>query len=430
MILIKNTTVLTLESEKAQNNFDIVISGDKISYLGKAKLYKANFEKIIDGSKYIALPGFVNTHSHLAMSYFRGYANDLSLKKWLFDYIFPLEDKLTEDDVYFGTLISCIESIKTGTTTISDFYMFPKSSIRAVKECGLRGNIGFAFQTKPGLNNLILRKAEEFYNKFNGIENGRIIVSLAPHSTYTCTKTLLKETSVLSRKINAVIQIHLHETENEVNEYAKKNGVSPIVALNEIGFFNAKVLAAHCVHINDEELKILKSNNVSVTINPQSNLKLGSGIPQVHKFLASGIRISVGTDGPSSNNNLSVLEDLRLFTMLAKGISKNPELLKPIEALRIGTLNGSINLGFENTGLLKENHKADLMLVNKEKVNLLPETDIASHILYSMYPTDVEYLFVDGKLILEKGKITTIDEEEVIKEFKKRAKRIFKNAPQ
>ncbi|MGB9693605.1 MAG: amidohydrolase [Fervidobacterium sp.] len=430
MILIENATIITLQSEKVLKNSDLVISGDKIIYIGPKKSYQFTFEKTIDGTDFIVMPGFANTHSHLAMTFFRGYGNDLPLKKWLFNYIFPVEEMLTEEHVYFGTLIACIESIRTGTTTLSDFYMMPEKSIKAIKEAGLRANVGYAFASKPGLNRITLKKAEKFFNDFNGIENNRILASLAPHATYTCTNTLLSETSKLAQNIGALIQIHLHETREEVEDYKKKNGKTPILKLDEIGFFNAKVLASHCVHITDEETKALKDNKVGVSVNPQSNLKLGSGIPKIHNLLREGVKLSIGTDGPSSNNNLSVLEDLRLTSLLAKGLSENPEVLNSFEALKIGTINGEENLGFKDVGVLKEGYKADLIMINKKKTNFMPETDYLSHVVYSMFPADVDYVFVDGKLIMEMGKILTLDEEILKKEFIKLSKELYKSSPQ
>lgn len=430
MILIENATIITLQSEKVLKDSDLVISGDRIIYIGPKKSYEFTFEKTIDGTNFIVMPGFANTHSHLAMTFFRGYGDDLPLKKWLFNYIFPVEELLTEEHIYYGTLIACIESIRTGTTTLSDFYMMPEKSIKAIKEAGLRANVGYAFASKPVLNRITLKKAEKFFNDFNGIENNRILASLAPHATYTCTNTLLSETSKLAQNIGALIQIHLHETREEVEDYKKKNGKTPILKLNEIGFFNAKVLASHCVHITDEETKVLKDNKVGVSVNPQSNLKLGSGIPKINSLLREGIKLSIGTDGPSSNNNLSVLEDLRLTSLLAKGLSENPEVLNSFEALKIGTVNGEENLGFKDIGVLKEGYKADLIMINKKKTNFMPETDYLSHVVYSMFPADVEYVIVDGKLIMEMGKILTLDEEIVKREFLKLSKELYKSSPQ
>lgn len=426
MILIKNVTALTLVTSKVLRNADILIEKDKIVYVGPTKDHKRKFEKVIDGSGFLALPGFVNTHSHLAMTLMRGYGEGCSLQSWLNDFIYPIEEKLTEDDIYFGTLLALIESVKTGSTTVSDFYIFPHKSVQAVKEVGLRANIGFSLASKPGLDLLLLKKAEGFVNKFNGIENGRLLASFAPHAPYSCTVKLLKETAKVASEMDSIVQIHLHETKKEIIDYKKIHKVSPIEKLEEIDFFKAQVLAAHCIHVSESEIKILKDNNVGISVNPQSNLKLGSGIPMVDKLFKEDLKISVGTDGPSSNNNLSILEDLRLIALLAKGTSMEPDLIKPLEALRIGTVNGAINLGFKNVGLLKEGFKADLILVNKNNVNFMPETDYLSHVIYSMYPTDVDYMFVDGNLIMENKKLTTIDEDEVKREFQKHHKRLSK----
>jgi len=423
MILIKNVTAITLVTGKVLRNADILIEKDKIVYVGTTKEHKRKFEKVIDGSSFLALPGFVNTHSHLAMTLMRGYGEGCSLQNWLNYFIYPIEEKLTEDDIYFGTLLALIESVKTGSTTVSDFYIFPHKSVQAVKEVGFRANIGFSLASKPGLDLLLLKKAEDFVSKFNGIENGRLLASFATHAPYSCTVRLLKETAKVASNMDSIIQIHLHETKKEITDYKKLHHVSPIEKLEEIDFFKAQVLAAHCVHVSESEIKVLKDNKVGISLNPQSNLKLGSGIPMVDKLFKEHLKISVGTDGPSSNNNLSILEDLRLIALLAKGTSMEPDLIKPLEALRIGTVNGAINLGFKNVGLLKEGFKADLILVDKNNVNFMPETDYLSHVIYSMYPTDVDYMLVDGNLIMENKKLITIDEEEVKREFQKHHKK-------
>lgn len=425
MFIIKNATLITLQEENPVLSGDLIVSNDRISYVGPSRDHGLDFEKIIDGKDFIVIPGFANTHTHLAMTYFRGYASNVPLKEWLEKYIFPVEDRMTEEQVYFGTLLACIESIRTGTTLITDFYMFPTASIRAIKETGLRANVGFAFASRPGMDTLTLNRAESFFSKYSNTENGRIAVSFAPHASYTCTPSLLKRTAILAREVGAIVQIHLHETQHEVKSYSRKQGKTPIMKLEEIGFFKARVLASHCVHITAEEAKILRDNGTGVCINPQSNLKLGSGIPNIEMMFKTGIRLSIGTDGPASNNNLSVLEDVRLAALLAKGMSQDPSVIGNIEAVKMATLNGALNTGFSECGMLKEGFKADFIMVRKGRENLIPETDFVEHILYSMYPKDVDYVFVDGKMVMENGKILSIDEESVKKEFNKQFKKLF-----
>jgi 5-methylthioadenosine/S-adenosylhomocysteine deaminase len=430
MILIKNGLILTLDkNDQIIQNGDVVLNNSIIQYVGPSKERKEGFESIIDASNHIIMPGFVNAHTHLAMTLMRGIADDLPLKKWLNEVIFPIEDKLTKEDVYYGTLLALIESIRTGTTTITDFYFYEDAAFKAIKESGMRANIGFSYASKPHMNNLILTRAKNFFDKHNNSEDERIMVSLAPHSPYTCNLKLLKETSILAQKLGAVVQIHLHETKKEVDEYIKKYGKTPIEKLEEIGFFNVKVNAAHCVWMNENDIKILKKNNVGVTVNPQSNLKLASGIPDIARLIRNGITVSVGTDGAASNNNLALLEDMRLTSLLAKGVSLNPSELNAFETLRLATVNGAENLGFNNVGLIKEGFKADLILIDTTKANLMPLTDPYSLVAYSMYPEDVDTVIINGKIVMENKKILTINESFVKEKFKERFERLRQYIP-
>jgi 5-methylthioadenosine/S-adenosylhomocysteine deaminase len=430
MILIKNGLILTLDkNNQIIQNGDVVLNNSIIQYVGPSKERKEGFESIIDASNHIIMPGFVNAHTHLAMTLMRGIADDLPLKQWLNEVIFPIEDKLTKEDVYYGTLLALIESIRTGTTTITDFYFYEDAAFKAIKESGMRANIGFSYASKPHINNLILTSAKNFFDKYNNSEDERIMVSLAPHSPYTCNLKLLKETSILAQKLGAVVQIHLHETKKEVDEYIKKYGKTPIEKLEEIGFFNIKVNAAHCVWMNENDIKILKKNNVGVTVNPQSNLKLASGIPDIARLIRNGITVSVGTDGAASNNNLALLEDMRLTSLLAKGVSLNPSELNAFETLRLATVNGAENLGFNNVGLIKEGFKADLILIDTTKANLMPLTDPYSLVAYSMYPEDVDTVIINGKIVMENKKILTINESFVKEKFKERFERLRQYIP-
>jgi 5-methylthioadenosine/S-adenosylhomocysteine deaminase len=426
MILIKNGLILTLENEQIIERGDIVLKGSIIQYAGSSKNWKENFDRTIDASNHIVMPGFVNAHTHLAMTLMRGIADDLPLKKWLDEIIFPIESKLSKDDVYYGTLLALVESIRTGTTTITDFYFYEEEVYEAIKESGMKANIGFSYASKPHMDNLILNRARNFFEKYNNSEDGRIMVSLAPHSPYTCDLKLLKETSALAQKLGAIVQIHLHETKKEVEDYVKKYGKTPIEKLEGIGFFNAKVNAAHCVWVSENDIKILKENNVGVTVNPQSNLKLSSGIPDIARLIDSGITVSIGTDGAASNNNLALIEDIRLASLLAKGVSLNPSELNAFETLRLATVNGAKNLGFNNVGLIKEGFKADLIFIDITKTNLMPLTDPHSLVAYSMYPEDVDTVIINGKIVMENKKILTIDEDFVKEKFKESYKRISK----
>jgi len=391
MILIRNGTFLTLTEKNVIQKGDLAIKDSLIYYIGPQKEWKDKFDTVIDAKNYIVMPGFVNAHTHLAMTLMRGIADDLPLQKWLFDTIFPIENKLTERDVYFGSLLGIVESIRAGVTTVADFYFRMEKSLK-------------------------LKAAEKFINKWQESENGRILASFAPHAPYTCTLQFLKAISNQARKMNVLVQTHLHETKEKVEEFKKKYVITPIEKLDAIGFFNTKVNAAHCIWINDNDINILRNNNVGVTLNPQSNLKIGAGIPLINKMHNAGLTISIGTDGAASNNNLALIEDARLTSFLAKGTSLNPELLNAKELLKMATVNGAKNLGFNDVGLLKEGYKADIILIDTKKPHLTPFTDPYSLVAYSMYPSDVDTVLVDGKIVMKNKEILTVDEDNILKE--------------
>lgn len=422
MILIKNVSAI-LDSKTYKESVDIVIKDSRISFVGD-NTPENNYSKVIDGSKYIALPGFVNTHSHLAMTLMRGYAEDVTLQDWLYKHIFPLEERLTYDMVYFGTLLAAIESIKTGTTTVADFYLYPQATLRALSEIGMRGNVGIAYASKPFMDRVIIEEVEKKYRELTG-KDEKILVSLAPHAPYTVSQELLKLTKEVSKRLGAIVQIHLHETEKEVVDYMKSYSRTPIEYLASISFLSDRVVAAHCVWVSENDIKILKKNGVWVSLNPESNMKLGSGIAPIDRFIDSRVKLVAGTDGVASNNNLSVLEAVRTIGLLAKGISRNPRMLSVNDAFDILTVNGAKALGFDDVGVLKEGYKADLILVRKDKPNMMPMHSPHSNIIYSMYPTDVDTVIINGEIVMLEGKILTIDEEIVKTEFSNLLKKLI-----
>ncbi len=423
MILVKNGTII------AENGIidagDVVIDVSRISYVGKSKQHREKFDKIIDASNFLVMPGFVNTHTHLAMTLMRGISDDVPLQKWLNEIIFPIEAKLTGKEVYIGTLLAAIESVKSGVTTVADFYFHMEDAAKAVKEAGIRANLGFGLTSKFDMDTLKLKLAEKFIEKYNNTENGRILASFAPHAPYTCTLKFMKAISERAREMNVIVHTHLHETEKEIADFKREYGKTSIQKLEELGFFKAKVNAAHCVYMDDADYKILKENNSGIALNPQSNLKLGSGIPDIPKMLEYDLNLGIGTDGASSNNNLALIEDMRLASFLTKGVSRNPELLPAKKLLEMATVTGAKNIGFEDVGAIKEGYKADIILIDKNAPNLTPFTDPYSMVAYAMEPGNVHTVIIDGKIVMENRKILTIDEEKIKKEVVKLIKKLL-----
>ena len=348
------------------------------------------------------------------MTLFRGVADDLPLMEWLNNYIWPMEAKLNEEIVYWGTLLGCIEMIRSGTTTFNDMYFFLEGIAKAVDESGMRAVLAY------GMIDLFdeerrekeLKNAEKYINYINSLNNSRIMPALGPHAPYTCSKELLIEVNKLAKKYDVPIHIHLNETLDEIKMVKEKTGMEPFVYLNSFGFFDGvRVIAAHCVHLTDEEIKIMKEKNINVSHNPISNLKLASGIAPIPKLLAEGINITLGTDGCGSNNNLNLFEEIKVSAILHKGYNLNPTVIKAEEAFNFATKNGAKALNIK-AGEIKEGYLADIVLINLDKPYLYPKENILSHLVYA-FNGFVDDVIIDGKIVMRDGEILTVDEEKV-----------------
>ncbi|ACK42211.1 MULTISPECIES: amidohydrolase [Dictyoglomus] len=417
-ILIENVSVF--QEGDILNNKNILIENDIIKEISEDK----NFEKIdyvIEGKNKIALPGLVNTHTHLAMTLFRGFADDLPLKEWLEEKIWPQEAKLTAEDVYWGSLLGICEMIKGGTIAFADMYFFMDEVAKAVSESGVKASLSVGMIGVSGNENEILNRGVNFAQNWHNAENGRIKVMLAPHAPYTCPPSFLEKVINKAVEMNLSIHTHLSETYLEVENIKNIYGLTPVRLMDRIGLFNVPVLAAHCVFVDDEEIEILSEKGVGVAHNPQSNLKLASGVAPVKKMVEKRVKIGLGTDGPASNNNLDLWEEIRLVATLHKGVEKDPVCIPAKEALNMATKNGMEILGFENSGIIKEGYKADLILVNINKPHFYPRHNLISHLVYSALSSDVDTVIVDGKVLMEKRELKILDEEKIMFEAEKRA---------
>ncbi|CAB3287077.1 5'-deoxyadenosine deaminase [Methanocaldococcus lauensis] len=407
MILIKDVYV----NGKRQ---DILIEGNKIKKIGEVKNDEIEDVEIIDGKKKIAISGLINTHTHIPMTLFRGVADDLPLMEWLNNYIWPMEAKLNEKIVYWGTLLGCIEMIKSGTTTFNDMYFYLEGIAKAVDESGMRAVLAY------GMIDLFdeerrekeLKNAEKYIKYINKLNNSRIIPALGPHAPYTCSKELLMKVNELAKKYNVMIHIHMNETLDEIKTVKEKTGMEPFIYLNSFGFFDdVNVVAAHCVHLTDEEIRIIKEKNINVSHNPISNLKLASGIAPITKLLKEGINVTLGTDGCGSNNNLNLFEEIKITAILHKGVNLNPTVIKAETAFNFATKNGAKALNIK-AGEIKEGYLADIVLINMDKPFLYPKENIMSHLVYA-FNGFVDDVIIDGIIVMREGKILTVDEEKV-----------------
>lgn len=402
---------------------DVLVEGSRIAQVGEVA--ERCGDGVIEGKGKALIPGLINTHGHAAMTLFRSVADDLPLMDWLQNKIWPLEAKLTPEDVYWGTMLAIAEMLKSGTTTFTDMYFFMDEAARAVEESGIRAVLSHGLiGVKPtGAEDIQL--ARNFARNWHGQAEGRITAMIGPHAPYTCPNQYLVQVIDLARELDLPLQIHLCETMTEVSTCREQHGVTPVELVNQVGFFDLPVLAAHCVHLTNEDIDILAANDVRIAHNPGSNLKLGSGIAPLPAMLAKGITVGLGSDGASSNNNLDMLEEMRLAALIHKGFHRDPELITAQQALDMATVQGARALFLDGEiGAVGQGLKADLILVNLEKSHLTPRHNPLAHLVYSARAEDVELVMVDGKILVEKGELRTIDEERIRFEAERAARRL------
>lgn len=397
----------------------LVFDGQQIEEIGEGTYKKPllGARKIVRPHS-LAIPGLINTHGHAAMTLLRGAGDDMPLMDWLNQRIFPLEEQLTERAIYIGTLLACYEMLKSGTTTFTDMYMMMHHAAEAVANSGMRamlswGTVGFTDENrKRGIEN-----TRSLAKAWHNAENGRLQISVGPHAPYTCPADYLRELAKLAEELQLPMQIHLSESQTEVEQALQTWGKTPIAQVRDCGLFSVPVLAAHCVHLTDEDISILAENSVCVAHNPQSNLKLASGIAPLPKMLDAGITVGLGTDGAASNNNLDMFEEMRLAATLHKGISYEATTIPAATAFAMATEYGARCLFQENKlGILEVGRAADITLLNLDSPHLTPIYDLISNLVYACGADDVTDVFVAGEHVLADGKPTRFDIEFVLHE--------------
>jgi 5-methylthioadenosine/S-adenosylhomocysteine deaminase len=389
--------------------------------------YGRGYEKI-DAEDKIVTPGLINTHQHAAMSLLRGYADDLPLQEWLEKWIWPIEKHVTAHDVYIGALLTAIESIMGGTTTVNTMYHYtPKENeAKAFADAGLRGVIGHVcFSWRKNED----RKAlEDLTKNWHNKADGLIRVSVDPHAPYSVDSEYMKELKVIREELNdkygsekapIICHIHAAETSDEMEKIRNafkmqfKNGV--MAYLDSLGVLDERLIAAHCVALTDKDMAIMKKRNVKVSHNPISNLKLASGISPVPKMLKKGITVSLGTDSPCSNNTADMFEIMKTTAIIHKGINKNPTVMPAEQVLEMATIEGAKALSWENEiGSIETGKKADLSIISLKRPHLCPLYSEASHLVYAAKASDVETVIINGRIVMENGKLTMLNIEKVM----------------
>lgn len=425
-MLFKNITILDENFEIVENAY-VGIKDQRIDYIGQEEPAE-DYGQVYDGKGKLLMPGFFNSHAHAPMTLLRGYAENMNLQDWLFTRVFPFEDQLSGESVYWGTLLSMAESLRFGIVSTSDMYFFVNDMAEAYLKAGVKGNLSRCISHFDDSDFITSFRAEEMidlYEKYHKAGDGKILVDMSLHSEYTTTPIAVKQLAEHTKKIGAHMQVHVSETKKEHEECKERHGMTPVEYLNSHGLFDTPTTAAHCVWLEDGDYKILKEKGVTVACNPVSNLKLASGVCNVDRLLKEGINVTIGTDGVSSNNSLNMMEEMKIFTIAPKMMYNNPESITPEDALRAATVNGAIAQGRMDCGLLKEGYKADLIVVDISGPHMNPVHNLKNNLVYSASGSDVIMTMVDGKVLYEDGKYTTIDIEEVIREADRVTKEIL-----
>lgn len=422
-LLIKNVEIISAPDDE---KYFLGIDNDTISVISKELPDGFENAEIIDAADKIAVPGMVNTHTHAAMTLLRSYADDMALMDWLQNKIWPAEAGLNDDDIYWGTMLSIVEMLKTGTTCFADMYFAMDRVAQAVEETGMRASLSRGLVGLTPDADEKLQDNETLFKNWHGQADGRIRVMFGPHAPYTCPVPYLKKVIAKAGALDAEIHMHLCETAGEVSDCVKEHHMTPIKLMDSLQMFDCGTLAAHCVHVSEEDMEIMAAKKVRVAHNPQSNLKLASGIAPIPAMLKRGIIVGLGTDGTSSNNNLDLLEECRLTAMLHKGISGDPLLIPAKEALELATKQGALALGFTNVGQIAVGQKADIVLYDMQKPYWYPRHDRISLLVYAANATDADTVIVNGKVLMKNGELLHMDVEKIYAEANTRGHRLTK----
>lgn len=423
--LIKNAYILDMVGNESNIRKSDILINDKIIEQIDTEIDEEEADEKINARNMIVMPGLINTHTHLAMSIFRGYKDDRKLMDWLENAIFPVEDKLEPDDIYWNSYLSCLEMIKSGTTMCNDMYFGMNKAIEAIDATGLRATVAWcmtdnSIRDKP-------EKTREYAKKYN-IPGSRIKIFTSPHAPYTCNPETIKLCVDLAKELNTGLHIHLSETLDEEKTIYERYDKRGTEYLNDLGVFDVPVVLAHGIYISNSDIEILKNIKGGISHNPISNCKLSSGICDVVKLRKNGINVGLGTDGIGSTTTLDMFEEMRTAAYLQKVSTKKPTSITAYDILKMATIEGAKVLGLDDEiGTLEVGKKADMIFIKTDKIHLCPDNDVCTNIVYSANGADVDTVIIDGKLIMQNRKLVSLNEKEAMKQVKKIAKRLLEH---
>lgn len=428
--LLKNAQIINFTDNKINviKNGCVAIKNEYITYVG-ISAPAGEFDTVKDMRGSILIPGLYNCHTHSPMTLLRGIGSDLPLDKWLFDTVFPVEDKLTADDIEAGTYLALMEMVASGTVSFSDMYFEPERTCEAVGKAGLKANISrpvqcFDPQERPE-DSYRIRQSLELFDKYHNSFGGRVLVDFCIHAEYTCDEKTTRYYSDRCRERKGNMHIHISETEKEHRQCIEKYGKTPTQWFDSLGAFDSRAFAAHCVELTENDMDIMKARGVSIVHNPSSNMKLGSGFAPVERFIEKGINVALGTDGAASNNNLDMLEEMHLASVIHNGYHRDATVMSADKIIKLATVNGALLQGRENCGNIKEGYRADIVALSVDNPNMMPCLDPVALTVYSAGRGDVLMTMCDGKILYENGEFLTIDKEKVFYDVRKAIERLY-----
>jgi 5-methylthioadenosine/S-adenosylhomocysteine deaminase len=431
-LLIKNATVITLDSDNSSFDGDVLIEDKRISALGPQSAARADL--VIEAAGKILLPGFVQTHIHLCQTLFRGYGDDLSLIDWLKKRVWPMEAAHTEESLYSSARLGLAELIRGGTTCAltMETVHHTEAVFRAVEESGFRATIGKCMMDKgeevpDGLRERTedsINESLRLLERWHDSAGGRIRYCFAPRFAVSCTRELLEQVARLSRERKVMVHTHASENLEEIVMVERETGFRNVDYLNQVGLAAPHVLLAHCIWLDEAELEILRSSRTHVAHCPSSNLKLGSGFAKVAEMIEQGISVSLGADGAPCNNRLDMFTEMRAAALIQKAL-RGPETLPALAVLRMATINGARALGLgDQIGSIEVGKRADLILLDLDRLHTAPHPDPVSAIVYAAQADNVETVIIDGRVVMHGGKLTSLDEADVIRKANDQARQL------